>query len=369
MRHATIRMRHTLVNTIRGLLMLTVLTGVVQTAYAQTTSPAKINLGFEKELPAWLKEANVPAAGVAIIENGKLEYAKIFGELKKGTPSPQAAPANAIFQVASLTKPVVEVLTLRLVSAGQWKLDEPLATYWIDPDVQNDPRHKKLTTRHVLTHQSGFLNWRTMSESKKLEFTADPGTKVQYSGEGLEYLRRALEKKFNQPLEQLAAKWLFQPYGMKRTRFFWDSSIDESLFAVAHNGEGKPYDVHKHTTANAADLLLTTLDDYARFSINVLKGKGLSRAVFYDMVRPQAPYPTGKNLHFGLGWMIIPDLSNGEYALAHTGSDPGVNTVVVLFPKSQRGLIVFTNGDNGVKIWTRILAESFDVGKEMLARA
>ena len=54
---------------------------------------------------------------------------------------------------------------------------------------------------------------------------------------------------------------------------------------------------------------------------------------------------------------------------ARCGSDPGVNTVVVLFPKSQRGLIVFTNGDNGVKIWTRILAEAFDVGKEMLGRA
>jgi hypothetical protein len=37
-----------------------------------------------------------------------------------------------------------------------------------------------------------------------------------------------------------------------------------------------------------------------------------------------------------------------------------------LFPKSRRGLIVFTNGDNGTQVWTRILAEAFDVGKEML---
>ena len=66
--------------------------------------------------------------------------------------------------------------------------------------------------------------------------------------------------------------------------------------------------------------------------------------------------------------MLMPDLSNGEYALIHTGSDPGVSTVVVLFPKSQRGLIVFTNGDNGTQVWTKILAEAFDVGKEMLGR-
>jgi len=207
-----------------------------------------------------------------------------------------------------------------------------------------------------------------MNASKKLEFLADPGTKVNYSGEGLEYLRRALEKKFNQPLEQLAQKQLFQPYGMNDTRFFWDASMDESRFAVAHNKEGKPYDIHKNTTANAADLLLTTIEDYGKFAANVINGRGLSKAVYADMVRTQASSPEGKNLFFGLGWMIMPDLSNGEYALIHTGSDPGVSTVVILLPKSQRGLIVFTNGDNGTQVWTRIVAEAFDVGKEMLGR-
>jgi CubicO group peptidase (beta-lactamase class C family) len=347
-------------------LLLIVLLGSVEGAYAQTIKPAPVNFAFEKKLPEWLKETNVPAAGIGIIENGKLTYTKVFGELRKGGPTNAPAPPNSIFQVASLTKPVVEILTLQLVSIGKWNLDEPLANYWVDPDVQNDPRHTKLTTRHVLTHQSGFPNWRG---ANKLEFMAEPGTKVNYSGEGLEYLRRALEKKFNEPLERLAQKHLFQPYGMKDTRFFWDASMDESRFAVAHNKEGKPYDINKNTSANAADLMLTTVADYGRFAVNVLQGKGLSKSVFNDMVRPQVPYPSGKNLFFGLGWMVMPGLSNGEYALIHTGSDPGVSTVVILFPKTQRGLIVFTNGDNGTQVWTRILAEAFDVGKEMLGRA
>lgn len=345
-------------------LLLVVLLGSVGGAYAQTIKSAPVSLAFEKKIPEWLKETNVPAAGIGIIENGKLTYTKVFGELRKGGPTP--APLNSIFQVASLTKPVVEILTLQLVSSGKWNLDEPLANYWVDPDVQSDPRHKKLTTRHVLTHQSGFPNWRG---ANKLEFMAEPGTKVNYSGEGLEYLRRALEKKFNKPLERLARKLLFRPYGMKDTRFFWDAAMDESRFAVAHNKEGRPYDINKNTTANAADLMLTTVEDYGRFAVNVLQGKGLSKSVFNQMVRPQVPYPSGKNLFFGLGWMVMPELSNGEYALIHTGSDPGVSTVVILFPQTQRGLIVFTNGDNGAQVWTRILAEAFDVGKEMLGRA
>jgi CubicO group peptidase (beta-lactamase class C family) len=344
------------------LVLITILISINQ-PYAQTP-PATVNLDFEQKIPGWLKETKVPAVGIGIIEGGKLKYVKVFGELKAGVP----APANTIFQVASLTKPIVEILTLKLVSEGQWQLDEPLADYWVDPDVQNDPRHKKLTTRHVLTHQSGFPNWRSMNADKKLAFLADPGTKVNYSGEGLEYLRRALEKKFKQPLDQLATRLLFKPYGMKDTRFFWDAGMDESRFAVACNKEGKPYDVYKNTSANAADLLLTTVADYGTFAVNVMKGEGLSKAVFADMIRPQVVYPGGKNLFFGLGWMVMPELSNGEYALIHTGSDDGVKTVVVLLPKSQRGLVVFTNGDNGTDVWTKTLGAVFDVGNEMLGR-
>jgi len=352
-------------------LFLLLLLGSLPRSYAQTIKPAPVDLAFEKKIPDWLKETSVPAVGIGIIEDGKLKYTKVFGELRRGGPTqPRSlAPPNTIFQVASLTKPVVEVLTLKLVSSGKWNLDEPLANYWVDPDVQNDPRHKKLTTRHVLTHQSGFPNWRYLNASNKLEFIAEPGTKVGYSGEGLEYLRRALERKFKEPIERLAQKHLFQPYGMTDTHFLWDTSMDESRFAVAHNKEGRPYDINKNSTANAADLLLTTIADYGRFAVNVLEGKGLSKSVFNEMVRPQVPYPGGKKLFFGLGWMIMPELSNGEYAVIHTGSDPGVSTVVVLFPKSRRGLIVFTNGDNGTQIWTRILGEAFDVGKEMLERS
>ncbi|HEX8250371.1 MAG TPA: serine hydrolase domain-containing protein [Pyrinomonadaceae bacterium] len=343
-----------------GLIFFAFLGGV--NAQIKKYSPAKLE--FEEKIPSWLRENNVPALGIGIIENGKLKQVKVFGELKKGVP----APPDAIFQVASLTKPVVGMLTLKLVSQGKWHLDEPLYQYWIDPEVANDPRHKKLTTRHVLTHQTGFANWRSMSESKKLEFNFEPGTKTNYSGEGLEYLRRALEIKFKKSLDELSREFLFEPYAMKDTRYFWDEKMDESRFAVAHNAQGKAYDIFKNKNANAADLLLTTVEDYGKFAVEAMKGAGLSRKIFDDMIRPQAAFSGGKDLSFGLGWMIMKDLAGGEYALIHTGSDPGVQTLVVLLPKSKRGLIVFTNGDKGIEVWKNVLAETLDLGKEMLER-
>ena len=86
--------------------LLIALFAIVTATHAQT-----VNMSFGQKLPGWMKESNVPAVGIGIIENGKLRYTKVFGELKKGTP----APPNTIFQVASLTKPVVEILTLQLV--------------------------------------------------------------------------------------------------------------------------------------------------------------------------------------------------------------------------------------------------------------
>lgn len=150
----------------------------------------------------WLKESNIKTLGLGIIENGKLKQVKVFGEISEG----DTAPYNTIFNVASLTKPITAMTTLRLISLGKWNLDEPIYNYFTDPDIANDPRNKKLTTRIILSHQTGFPNWRGETENKKLQFLCEPGTKYGYSGEGFEYLRKALENKFKKPLQQLAGK-------------------------------------------------------------------------------------------------------------------------------------------------------------------
>jgi CubicO group peptidase (beta-lactamase class C family) len=191
----------------------------------------KAFIDYQKKVQAWLTMYKVPAVGIGVIEEGKLRQIMIFGDLKKNDP----APYNTIFQVASLTKPVTTILTLKLVSMGLWQLDEPLSNYWVDPDVENDPRHLKLTTRHVLTHQTGFDNWRWLNKSHKLTFNFDPGTNYNYSGEGFEYLRQTLEQKFKMPMEHLADSLLFRPLNMNDTRFVWDDEIDTSRFAAPHD--------------------------------------------------------------------------------------------------------------------------------------
>ena len=309
---------------------------------------------FQEDLEKLMLEKNVPAIGIGIIEDGVVRQIKVYGELKKNTP----APYNAIFNVASLNKPISTLLTLTLVSNGDWALDEPLYHCWIDPDVKDDPTHKKLTTRHVLTHQTGFDNWRWNNTSRKLTFNFKPGTQCKYSGEGLKYLMHAIEQKFNKPFEELVDSLIFKPYGMNDSRLLWDENMHKVRYAEEHNKEGEPYNLRKRTEdASAADDLLTTIEDYCLFGINVMNGTGLSTEVHKDMISLQSI--SDEKGGFGLGWYIFNKFHNGEYAIIHDGSDAGVAIKVILLPESKRGIVMFTNGDNGFDIIKKVETEFF----------
>lgn len=310
-----------------------------------------------------LKRQNVPALGVAHLSENRLTEIRVYGDLQDNIP----APYNTIFNVASLTKPIVSLLTLKLTDNNDWDLDEPLHHYWTDPDVENDPNSKLLSTRHILSHQSGFRNWRWQNDSGKLEFMFEPGTGFHYSGEGFEYLKKALENKFKRPLEVLADSLLFTPLQMQETKFRWDDSVDEQRFAKWHDSQGRnAYMVSKDRDASAADDLLTTLEDYGRFAEFVLNGAGLSKEIFREMIKTQNG--TEQPVKMGLGWEILPDLEEGQYALLHTGGDKGVQALVMLLPETGEGIVIFTNGDNGNRLYGELIEKHLSLGKQIMGR-
>lgn len=233
---------------------------------------------------------------MGIIEDGKLKQIHVFGNIDTDVP----ASCNSIFKVASLTKPVTALVTLKLISAGKLGFDESLDKYWIDPDVKNDKRAQKLTPKIVLSHQSGFPNWRYLTQNKKLSFEFEPETKFQYSGEGFEYLRKALEMKFDKSLEELADSLVFKPAKMKDTHFWWDKLMDEKRYAKNYDEKRKAFKTAKYHEANAAANLLTTVEDYGNFLTYILNGADLSLLVFDEMQKNQVQLKN--NDYFGLGW-------------------------------------------------------------------
>ncbi|WP_294324043.1 class A beta-lactamase-related serine hydrolase [uncultured Chryseobacterium sp.] len=307
-----------------------------------------------------LKDNHIPTLGLGVIENGKLTQVKVYGTLDGKT----TAPYNSLFNVASLTKPVTALTVLRLVSQGKWNLDEPLDRYWIDPDIAEDPRHKKLTTRIILSHQTGFPNWRWQKPDRRLSFGFDPGSKYQYSGEGYEYLRKAIERKFHKSLEELAQELIFQPLGMNDTSYIWNEKKDAERIVTGYDRIGKPYDIVKNSRPNAADDLTTSVEDYSRFLIALMNNGLLSKEVFEEMKTGQVK--TKKDKYFGLGFEIY-DLGSGRIALSHGGMDKGVNTLMVMLPETKQGLVIFTNGDDGYKIYEPLIDQYLgEAGKKLV---
>ncbi len=318
------------------------------------------NFENDTEVEKWIKEINVPTLGIGVIKQGKLQNVKVFGEITSG----MKAPHNTIFNVASLTKPVTAFVALKLASMGDLDLDEPIYTYWTDPDIANDHRHKKITTRIILSHQTGFPNWRWMNANKQLQFLFDPGTDYAYSGEGFEYLRKALENKLHNSLQQLADVLIFSPLKMMDTRYIWSKEVDTSRLAKAFDAKGNEYLLAKNTIPNAADDLLTTIEDYGNFLVAVMNGTVLSDSINKEMMTPQVESTQGK--HFGLGFEIY-NFNDGNIALSHGGSDKGVQTIAFVIPKTKQGLIIFTNVDDGVKVFEPLLIHYLgQYGKEII---
>ena len=99
--------------------------------------------------------------------------------------------------------------------------------------------------------------------------------------------------------------------------------MDSTRFAKWHNEKGEVYVNQKNTTANAADNLLTTVEDYSKFLVHILNGAGLSDKLYKEMIADQVRINDYK--HFGLGWWVDESINkNKDFALVHGGDVPFV---------------------------------------------
>lgn len=312
----------------------------------------------------WLKESDVPSVAVAYIEDRKVAWTEVYGEQSPGV----AATGNTLYNMASLTKPVTAETVLRLASAGKLSLDESMSPFWLDPDIKDDPRSKLLTPRMCLSHQTGFANWRRMTDGV-LKIRWEPGTQTGYSGEGYNYVGRFTEKKLAKPFDALAQEMVFDPIGLKDTSYTAKEWYAGRL-AVPRGPKGeKPIDPVV-TTWNGADLLRTTIGDYAKFVVSVMHDEGLTKEIAAeratstrDMVKPEdlnkvckragEVEPCAITAGMGLGWEV--ETVNGVKILNHDGSDWGVKTFAMFVPSQGIGIIVFTNGENGREVIRKVV--------------
>ena len=122
---------------------------------------------LSRMIPGLMDDAAVPGVQIAILRDGAPAWVGLFGLANATTGAP--VTEASVFEAASLSKPVFAYAMLTLVDAGLMDLDTPVSTYLPGGyDVGDDARLGQMTARHILSHRSGFPNWRSGAGGLKI---------------------------------------------------------------------------------------------------------------------------------------------------------------------------------------------------------
>jgi len=352
---------------------------------------------FLAQLPKMMDWAGVPGVQIGIIEEGSLTWKGDFGVKNAETKEP--VTAETVFPAASLSKPVFSYAVLKLYEEGKFDINKPLMDYWPIEYIPNEPRAKQITARHVLTHSTGLPNWR-FQPSANLQLAFNPGEKYSYSGEGFYYLQRVIEKITGLGLEQFMQEKILQPFGMKQSSYFWLPGYEKSLVSGHTNrglvrptfgaenlpkmlelatqwnkplGNWKIEDLEKayplidskwtilpnFMTMNSAATLQTTVTDYAQFLIKMLNPSkenkfSLKNETLKEMLKPQLK--VNDVISWGIGTSL--EIRENKSYFWHWGDNGIFRAFMLGDPAKQWGIVIFTNGAFGQKIWERVVREA-----------
>ena len=347
---------------------------------------------FLKTLPKLMEVTAVPGLSMGVLQDGRLVWQRYEGIADVETRRP--VTADSLFPAASLGKPVFAYAALRLVDDGKLDLDRPLKAY-VPDHAPADVRGDKVTPRQVLSHSTGFRNWRNSVE-QPLTPDFDPGSRFQYSGEGFYYLQRAVEKITGGAFEQFMQTRLFEPFGMRSSTYGWREDTDARL-VIGHNrgnpvrgqsrdfanrllqhaqSQGKPLAAFTHDDVvaamsalkpsppalpnfiipNSAGSMLTTVADYTAYLSHVLAPSGGAAEISTKSRDRMFTATTRINsvLSWGLGWGLESD--QGRDYIWHWGDNGNYKNFVLAHLPSRSAVVVFTNGNNGMRINEAVVA-------------
>lgn len=317
------------------------------------------------DVPRLMRDGDVPGVAIAVIRNGRIAEERAFGFANAETRVP--LKRDAIFEAASLAKPVFAYAVLRLADAGVLSLDVPLAQYLDEP--ASDPRMKIITARMVLIHTTGYQNEVMPGPDGRAEARPtvhfDPGTRFSYSGAGFLHLQRVVEARTREPLAALMQRLVFAPLGMRNSAYVWQPHYERRK-VYGHTFAGTVNERRKPTTATVATLHTTTRD-YARFVVALMNGTGLKPETAKAMLATQVPVdatrhtclqPCSGTMSAALSWGLgvgIEKTASGT-AFWHWGENHGDTHTFMMARDDGSGVVVFANSGNGHSIMPEVVA-------------
>ena len=337
-------------------------------------------LAADDPVPGLMKAADVPGLAVAVIRNGKVVSVKAYGyrDVEKKLP----LTTDTVMYAASLTKAAFSYALMGLVDEKKLDLDASIATDLPKPlpdydkyaDLKGDERWKKLTPNLLLSHRSGFPNFRFWPPGKDfddkapLKFYQEPGTKYGYSGEGINLLQFVIENGKGIDVGTLMQDRLFKPFGMTRTSMTWRDDFAANN-TVGYDMDGKAIEHKQRGSVRATGSMDTTIHDYANLVAAMVRGDGLSKATYATWLKPVVrihsvqQFPTmgapdsNDNDSISLGYAMgvgTFDSPRGP-AFFKGGHDDGTNNLALCLARSRDCVLLMSNSSNGESIFPQLI--------------
>jgi CubicO group peptidase (beta-lactamase class C family) len=194
---------------------------------------------LDQQIAARMDALHVPGASVAVIDGGKLAWARGYGV----TAAEGGKPVNAetLFQAASISKHVAAIVALHLVDEGKLSLDEDVNVKlrsWKVPENEFTSK-EKVTLRRLLNHSAGLtvhgfpgyaagepvptlvqvLDGAKPANTAPIRVDVVPGTLWRYSGGGYEVAQQLIVDVAGRPFPELAQEIVFRPLRMTHSTF------------------------------------------------------------------------------------------------------------------------------------------------------
>jgi len=316
----------------------------------------------------------VPGVSIAVVDSGRLVWARGFGVKEAGTTD--SVTATTLFQAASISKPVAATGMLRLVQEGKLALDVPIndfLTSWKLPDNRFQSA-EKVTLRRIASHHAGLtvhgfpgyavtdsipsvpqiLDGTKPANTAAVRVDTTPGAIVRYSGGGTTIEQLAMTDVTGEPFPALMKRLVLEPFGMQESTFEQPlPPARASQAAAGHRSSGAMVAGRWHIYPEMAPAgLWTTPTDLLKWSMAITAARAgtdnavLSKETATAMLTPQ-------NAQFGIG-PAVRGTGDAE-SFGHGGANEGYRAQLTYFPSLGKGAAVMTNGDAGSALAQEIL--------------
>lgn len=312
-----------------------------------------------------MQELHIPGVSIAVMHDGKVEWAKGFGLKQLGG---EPITADTLFQAGSISKPVAALAALHQVQEKKLALDADINTELTSWKLPSSPaaNGKPVTLRELLTHTAGLtvhgfpgyattdpvptlvqvLDGEKPANTKPIRIETEPGSKWNYSGGGFTIMQQAVIDGTKQPFPKLLQETVLTPIGMRHSSY--QQPLPKTLQSSAavpydRNGTAVPGGAHTYPEMAAAGLW-TTPSDILLYCMEVqhsLKGKAnhvLSQSLTEQMLTPGLG-------HWGLGLQI--GGSSADPYFSHGGVNEGFESFFLAYEHHGDGVAIMTNAQGG----------------------